>query len=534
MDAGSSPSTVDSRDRRLYLAVAACALVPYLPALWNGFAMDDLYIIVWNPLVHSLRGAWRAFGGPYWPPDLGGQMYRPLPVATFAVDWTIAHGHPAWFHAINLLWHAGVAVIVTALALALHSPSPEGSGGQGVRTPEGRGGQGVRTAALAAGLVFAVHPVHVEAVANVIGLGELMAAVGVCLAVYAAVVRQSVLWSGAALLLALLSKENAVVAPALIVWAWVVGPPAPLPPRPAARRILAFVVSWVVIAGAYLAVRGLVLHPYARLHAIAPVFLGESAFAGRLTAVAALGDVLRLLVFPLTLRVDYSPAERTVVRSLLDGRLAVGLGCLALWAVLLVLAWRRQRRVEAFGLGWIAIAFLPVSNLLFSTGVLLAERTLYLPSVGLALAAGTALARLPSERLRVVLVVIVLAGGIRSGVRTPVWHDDFSVTQSILEDSPNSYRGPARMAAIYQSHRQPAQALGALREAAQIYDRDPSLFIAAADAAFTLGRPRLADTLLVRAELLCSRCPGYYRTQALAARSRGDSTVADSLLSRIR
>jgi len=501
---------VDSKDRRLYLVVAACALVPYVPALWNGFAMDDLYIIVWNPLVHSLHGAWRAFGGPYWPPDLGGQMYRPLPLATFALDWSLARGHPALFHAMNLLWHAGAALLVTALARRWAD----------------------WTTALVAGVIFAVHPVHVEAVANVIGLGELMAAVGVCLAVYAAVVRQSVLWSGAALLFGLLSKENAVVAPALIVWAWIVG--APLALRPDRRRLFMFVASWVVIAGVYLAVRAVVLQPYARLHATAPVFLGESAFAGRLTAVAALGDVVRLLILPLTLRVDYAPAERTIVRSILDGRFVIGFACLVLWAVLLVLAWRRQRRLEAYGLGWIAIAFLPVSNLLFSTGVLLAERTLYLPSVGLALAAGTALARLPPERLRVVLVAVVLAGGIRSGLRTPVWHDDFSVTQSILEDSPNSYRGPARMAAIYQSHRQPAQALGALREAAKIYDRDPTLFVAAADAAITLGRPRLADTLLMRAELLCFRCPGYYRTQALAARSRGDSAVADSLLARMR
>ncbi len=501
---------MDSKDRRLYLVVAACALVPYVPALWNGFAMDDLYIIVWNPLVHSLHGAWRAFGGPYWPPDLGGQMYRPLPLATFALDWSLARGHPALFHAMNLLWHAGAALLVTALARRWAD----------------------WTTALVAGVIFAVHPVHVEAVANVIGLGELMAAVGVCLAVYAAVVRQSVLWSGAALLLGLLSKENAVVAPALIVWAWIVG--APLALRPDRRRLFMFVASWVVIAGVYLAVRAVVLQPYARLHATAPVFLGESAFAGRLTAVAALGDVVRLLILPLTLRVDYAPAERTIVRSMLDGRFVIGFACLVLWSVLLVLAWRRQRRLEAYGLGWIAIAFLPVSNLLFSTGVLLAERTLYLPSVGLALAAGTALARLPPERLRVVLVAVVVAGGIRSGLRTPVWHDDFSVTQSILEDSPNSYRGPARMAAIYQSHRQPAQALGALREAAKIYDRDPTLFVAAADAEITLGRPRLADTLLMRAELLCSRCPGYYRTQALAARSRGDSAVADSLLSRVR
>ena len=515
MDAGSLPSTVDSKDRRLYLAVMACALVPYVPALWNGFALDDLYIIVWNPLVHSGQGAWRAFAAPYWPPDLGGQMYRPLPLATFAVDWTLTHGHPVWFHATNLLWHAGVALIVTALAFG--SPSPEGRGGQGVRT------------ALAAGLIFAVHPVHVEAVANVIGLGELMAAAAVCLAVYAAVVRQNLWWSGAALLLGLLSKENAVVAPALIVAAWIIQPA----PRPQRQRMVAFVLSWLVIAGAYLAVRGVVLHPYARLHATAPVFLGESAIAGRLTAVAVLSDVLRLLVVPLKLRADYSPAERTIVRSILDGRLLIGLACLGLWAWLLVMAWRKQRKVEAYGLVWIAIAFLPVSNLLFSTGVLLAERTLYLPSAGLALAAGAALARLPARRFGVALGLLVLAGGIRSALRTPVWRDDFAVTASILDDSPNSYRGYARMAAVYQNHRQPARALATLREATRIYDKDPTLFVAGADAALTLGNSQLADSLLARAEQLCYRCAGSYRTQALAARARGDSAVADSLLARI-
>src|SRR6266566_5162500 len=191
--------------------------------------MDDLYIIVWNPLVHSVQGTWRAFTGPYWPPDLGGQMYRPLPLASFAVDWAIAGGHPAWFHAMNLLWHAGMAVLVAAVARRWADWAT----------------------ALGAGLVFAVHPAHVEAVANVIGLGELMAAAGVCLAVYAAVVRQDVWWSGAALVLGLLSKENALVAPALIVWAWIVGP------RPLPRRMLAFAIGWLIIGGAYLAVRGI-------------------------------------------------------------------------------------------------------------------------------------------------------------------------------------------------------------------------------------------------------------------------------------
>lgn len=496
---------MDNRERRLYLAVAACAVIVHLGSLWNGFAMDDLYIIVWNPLVHSLEGAWRAFVTPYWPPDLGGKLYRPLTVATYVIDGRIDDA--PWFHAVNLLWHAGATLVVTALALRWSGFA----------------------AALAAGMIFAVHPVHVEAIANVIGRAELMAAIGVCLAVYAAVVRGNVWWSAAALLGGLLSKENAAVAPGLIVWAWVLGMG-----RPARNRALMFVASWALVLAGYLVLRAAVLQPYARLHDLAPVFVGEGAIPIRLTALAALADVVRLLVFPLTLRVDYSPAERAIVRSILDGRLWLGIASLAIWAGLLVLAWRRGRRIEAFGLGWIAIAFLPVANLLFPIGVLLAERTLYLPSVGLATAAGAALARLSPERFRIVLALLVIAGGVRSALRVPVWRDDRAATLSILEDSPNSYRGPARMAALYQSRREPERALAALRVAIGTFNRDPTLYIAAADAAFTTGRPGLADSLLTSADGLCHNCFGYYRTQALAARARGDSAVADSLLARVR
>src|SRR6185436_9697537 len=100
--------------KRVYLAVAACAVVVHLGALWNRFAMDDLYIIVWNPLVHSGDGLWRAFVSPYWPPDLGGKLYRPLTVATYTVDGLV--GYAWWFHAVNLAWHTGAAVAITALA----------------------------------------------------------------------------------------------------------------------------------------------------------------------------------------------------------------------------------------------------------------------------------------------------------------------------------------------------------------------------------------------------------------------------------
>jgi len=216
--------------KRLYLVVAACAVVVYLGALWNRWALDDIPIIYYNPLVHSLSGTWLAIVSPYWPRELGGQLYRPLAIASYALDWQV--GQVAWFHAVNLLWHAGVSVLVAVLV---------------------RRWSGDR-AALVSGLLFAVHPVHVEAVANVVGRAELMAALFALLAVYAALERDSVGWSAVALAGGLLCKENAAVIPGLIVWGWMLGLG-----RPSRRRMLGYLACWIVIGVAYVAVRETVL-----------------------------------------------------------------------------------------------------------------------------------------------------------------------------------------------------------------------------------------------------------------------------------
>jgi len=493
-----------SAGARISLVVAASAAVVYVGSLWNRFAMDDVYIVVFNPLVHTPSGIWQAFAHPYWPPEFGGKMYRPLVVAGFALDRLTASA--MWFHFVNLLWHAGATVAVAAL---------------------GRRWAG-ETAALVAGLVFAVHPVHVEAVANVVGRAELMAACFSLLAVYAALERDSVGWTAAALALGLVSKENAAVVPGLIASAWILGV-RPLPPK---RRLGAYVASWALVGAAYAIARWAVLHPYARTQALAPVFFGASPVAVRLTAVAALGDVGRLLLFPLTLRADYSPDERTLVRSLVDGRFLLGLVVLVAWVGLLWWAWRRRRRIEALGLTWIAIAYLPVANLLFPSGVLLAERTLYMPSAGLALALGAAATHWSRRRVAGLGALVIALGALRTVTRVPIWKEDTSVTQSMLEDSPASYRGPARAGAAFQNARDPFRALDAYHHAVAIFDRDPSVFVGAADAAFTLGRPALADSLLVRADQLCLRCGDYLRVQARAARSRGDTATADWLVTR--
>ncbi|MGH7528757.1 MAG: tetratricopeptide repeat protein [Gemmatimonadales bacterium] len=490
--------------RRLYAAIALASVVVYLGALWNQFVLDDQIVVLINPLLEDLSGVWRAFGLPYWPPELRAQMYRPLTIATLVVDQSI--GGVAWFHAVNLLWHAGTAVAVAALA---------------------RRWCGDR-AALLAGLLFAVHPVHVEAVAYVTGRADLMATAFALLAVYAAVERDSIVWSVAAMVAGLLSKESAAVAPALIAAVWIFGV-RPAPPR---RRLAAFVGSWVGAAIVYAAVRWSVLGDVA--HGLFPMFRDASPVAIRLTAVAALADVARLLVFPLTLRIDYAPGERTLVTSLLDGRFWLGMLCLALWAVLLVRTFRAGRRVEATGLAWIAIAFLPVANLLFPSGILLAERTLYLPSAGLALAVGAWLKDLAPRRFAAALAVVVLAGGLRTALRVPAYRTEMRVTLSMLEDSPRSYRGLARAAGAYYHTGQPEKALGAYRAAIRMYDREPTLYVSAALAALKIGRGATADSLLAGAEAQCGACEREYAFYITIARWEGDSALADSLAARQR
>jgi hypothetical protein len=491
--------------KRLYGAVAGCAVVVYLGALWNGFAVDDLPIIVLNPLVANPSGIWRAFAAPYWPPDLGGHMYRPLAIASFALDRLL--GSTVWFHAVNLAWHAAASVVVAALARRWTD----------------------WTGALVAGLLFAVHPVHVEAVANVVGRAELMAGLFTLLAVYAALAHERVAWSAAALALGLLSKENAAVAPALIVLGWLLGLA-----RPDRRRVAWFVASWVIVGGAYVAVRAAVRHPFAEYESIAPMFVGEPNLTVRLTAVSAFTDVLRLLVFPLTLRVDYSPDERTVVTTPFDWRFAAGLVCALAWVAAFVVAWRRGRKLEAFGLGWMAIAFLPVANLLYPAGFYLAERTLYLPSAGLVFAAAAWLGRLRREQLRPLVAALVLLGGVRSALRVAVWRDDAHVTHSTLRDSPQSYVGHKRMIGLFLDRHQPALALDAARVAARLHQRDAGVYVTGSVAAFAAGDPKAADSLLGALERLChGGCAGYYRSEARVARAHGYPEAADSLLARM-
>ena len=118
----------------------------------------------------------------------------------------------------------------------------------------------------------------------------------------------------------------------------------------------------------------------------------------------------------------------------------------------LVWSWRRHP-VIAFGILWAALALFPVSNLLIPTGILLAERTLFLPSLGAMLAIGgaaaallPALQRFGHARRSIVfaaLWLVVLAGLVRSALRQPVWRDNQTLFAQTALDAPRSYKALA-------------------------------------------------------------------------------------------
>ncbi|HYW13991.1 MAG TPA: hypothetical protein VE871_18650, partial [Longimicrobium sp.] len=96
-------------------AAAACAV--YANAVRNGYALDDEYIVLRNPLVHGLGRVGELLGSAYWPNS--DELYRPVTLLSFAGEWALFGDAPGIFHATNVLLHAVVSLLVAGLVLRL-------------------------------------------------------------------------------------------------------------------------------------------------------------------------------------------------------------------------------------------------------------------------------------------------------------------------------------------------------------------------------------------------------------------------------
>ena len=464
-------------DRRAgAIAVALVALVVTASALRNGFALDDVHIIADNARVHTLDSFWRLFGQTYWPAEQGASLYRPLTMLAFAVQWVIGDGSPLVFHVFSSILFAATCVAFYFLAEELTTP----------------------TVALVAGALFAVHPVHVEAISNVVGRLEPM---GTVFAIAALLAHRRSSWMAVPFFaLGLLSKESAIVFLALAAandfvlerdW------------RASLRLRRRMYAAYGAVTAAYAVVLLAVFHAR-EITAPARVFAGTT-FGSRLELVArVIPHYARLLIAPADLSASYapnviSPSPGLSAMTLLGVVIAVLLG------VAVVMLLRRARwAVLAFAILWVPIALAPVSNVLFASGVLVAERTLYLASVGICLAAGAVAERylfMRSAMVAAATASVVVAFGVRTWTRTPVWHDDRTYLLALLTDHPESYEAHLAAGRVLRGANALDEAERELVLARRLFPRDSVVYREAANVAERQQRAAAAIALLDSARI---------------------------------
>ena len=447
-----------------YFLLVGLVLVATGRALGNGFAFDDVPMIAENAQIQTLAAPWTYAQQSYWPPKNLGDAYRPWTVWWLAIQWAIGEGAPVIFHLGNLLLTLAATLLVYRLLLELLPP----------------------LGAIVGAAIFAVHPVHVEATANVVGQGELWVAIFVTAAIlhYLRARRRGNFSSrdrlalAALYLLAAASKEQGIVLPGLLLAIeWCLPRAAVAGPKRWDRQLVPVYGLLAVVGIGFLAGRYAVLGdlgggpPAAGLESLGLAQRG-------LVMLPLVTDWARLLVWPRDLLAQYSPPAFGLPagfgpRAWLGGLIVVG-AVAALFA-------RRRAPVLALGTAWIGLAILPVSNVLFPTGILIAERTLFLATIGIALLAGGFcgwVARRPPWLPAAVVATVgaIGAGAARSWSRQAVWRDSPTLFAQTIADEPRSYRGYVVRAKELMRRGDPDEAIRMYQLAADLYRGDPRVF----------------------------------------------------------
>ena len=484
--------------------VLLVALASSTSGLGNLFAYDDVPMLVENPMVNRLHSPWAYLTDSYWGPARGNALYRPLTVIAFALEWAVGKGSPFPFHVANVVLYALTSLAVLALLRVL--------------LPKG--------AALAGALFWAAHPVHVEAVANVVGQSEMLAALPMLIAVTVYMIdrragalrARTLVVVGVCFGIALLTKEHAILLPALLLAAEsAFRGRAFTDDREGRARawLLARILLLEVVV--YLAVRYLVLQGFAG-DAPHPALEGLGLGQRFWVMVALAPEFVRLLWWPAALYADYSPQLVPVLPSPSLGH-AAGAFWLLLTVALFVYGWRRDR-IVAFALLWVGLALGPISNILVATGVLVAERTMFLPSVGIAMLLGralqlvwTPLQAFPKRWVRVALpavtALVLLSAVAQSADRQRVWADNPTLFSSTVVDAPTNFRAQYVLGELFGG-------LGARQRAEEHLRTADSLY-----PGYDLIQLSLARVLHFE-----DRCPEALPLYDLVLSSRPDAEIA--------
>jgi protein O-mannosyl-transferase len=448
------------------LVIFALSFVLYANTLTHKFCQDDAIVITDNKYtVEGFAGIpdilrYDTFYGFFKEAGkanlVAGGRYRPFTLVQFAIEYQFFGKNPFIGHLFNVLWFGLTCVSLYFVLLKLLNFKYQNS----LNTTSDiihRTSYTVHFIAFAAAAIFTAHPIHTEAVANIKGRDEIMCLLGSLAAVWFSIkafekggVLNSIL-AAVLFFIGLLSKENAItfiVIVPLIYWFFMETNWAT-----AFKQTIPFIASAVL----FILLRGAVIgnqfggeqlelmnNPYLKLvdNQYVPFRFSEK-FA---TIIYTLGDYIRLLIFPHPLTHDYYPrhvgimsfGDWQVILSLL---IYIGMAAAILRGLL-------KKEIWAFGLVFYLITLSIVSNLVFPVGTNMAERFLFMPSVGFCLVVAVLLSKifivknsgnlLNIKHLSMVLIVIITLLGLKTVLRNPAWKDNYSIFTTDIEVSKNS------------------------------------------------------------------------------------------------
>ncbi len=463
-DASGSPGPPPAVSSRLAVTalVALVAAAAYAATLGYDLVWDDTLLIQQSWRLHHWHALPSLLTSHFWS-EVGeaSHYYRPLVTLTFFLDVQSWGLHPLGFHLTNVLAHVAVTLAVLAVARRALDAEP---------------------AAAICALVFALHPLHTESVSFVSGRTDVLATLFFLLALLAYDRGRArggwgpIAWALVAYLLALLAKEVAITLPVvLILWDRLVR--GDLRDRGAAWRAAPRYAAFGAATALYL---GLRLFALGGLESSGDAW--GPVLTRALTTLRIVASYTWITIVPYPTSPYYAIVPETMPPGLAwwlaVGGLAAALGATG-WAV---------RRAPAAGFGalwfWITLAPSIAVNLLPLPSAIMAERFLYLPTVGFSLVLGGGAARLlgpvvwgRTTQIRPVpslgLAAVLLVYGVLTLWRNEDWRDEYRLYSRMVETSPDAAMPHLNLAFTQLARGEVEPANQHLREAVRLAPGSP-------------------------------------------------------------
>ncbi|MFZ1702953.1 MAG: hypothetical protein WAT79_01330 [Saprospiraceae bacterium] len=442
----------------LAIALFAITFLLYFQSIPYGYVLDDLIVIEENNFtkkgfsgIKDLMTTESMTG--YFGEQknlVQGNRYRPLSLVTFAMEYEYHQAlQPDTSHFINILLYALTGIL---LFMVLHLLFPTAGRSIWLGIP------------FIASLIFLIHPIHVEAVANIKGRDEIMALLFSLVALYGGLRfmdNQQKKWSvfaGIMLFLGLMSKENAITFLAVIPFT------VYFFSKNTMRGLGSLMVMLIGFTIAYLWIRfsfsGVPKLTEVSKDIMNNPFLGMTSAEKFSTIFYTFGKYIQLLFFPHPLTHDYYPYAIPKVNF--SSIYAVGSMFLYGYMAYYMVKNFAKKTIPAYSILYYFITLSIVSNIVINLGTFMNDRFIFMASIGFCLfLAYILLEKLPSLHAKYgkitgwsLLLVFVLFYSYKTYSRIPDWQNALTLNQSAIKVSSNSARANSFMAtALYNDYK---------------------------------------------------------------------------------